>query len=242
MSERKLVKPSKGDEGTLCEPSTRNNSHSAPRPFGPRELRRQPRQARALATVEVILEASTRVFVRRSYAEATTNEVAEVAGVSIGSLYQYFPDKTALLTALHERHVASVTSRLMAVLLSPHITSQGLGPTLAAVVRSCIQLHHDNPRLQRLLHQEYPQLAYPRAESSAKMRLHRAVAAWLQAQDNEMADDRASLMSSTLLTMSEGLVHNTVLSPSPGLPLPVLEANITNALWGYLNAQGLRGP
>jgi AcrR family transcriptional regulator len=72
----------------------------------PREQqRRRPRQARSRQTVEVILEAAARVFRREGF-RATTNRVAAEAGVSIGSLYEYFPNKQALLAALAERHVA----------------------------------------------------------------------------------------------------------------------------------------
>ena len=61
--------------------------------------RRKPRQARSQATVEVILAAAARVFARSGYAATTTNHVAAKAGVSIGSLYEYFPSKDAILVA-----------------------------------------------------------------------------------------------------------------------------------------------
>lgn len=58
--------------------------------------RKPPTQERARATVERILLAARRVLARRGFAKFTTNEVANSAGVSIGSLYQYFPNKRAL--------------------------------------------------------------------------------------------------------------------------------------------------
>ena len=66
--------------------------------------RRQPRQARSRDTVDVLLEAAARVFRREGW-RATTNRIAAEAGVSVGSLYEYFPNKQALLTALAERHL-----------------------------------------------------------------------------------------------------------------------------------------
>jgi AcrR family transcriptional regulator len=74
--------------------------------------RRRPVQARSKQTVERILDAAAHVFGDRGY-PATTNQVAERAGVSIGSLYQYFPDKDALLAALHDRHLDQVGRRLL---------------------------------------------------------------------------------------------------------------------------------
>jgi AcrR family transcriptional regulator len=78
--------------------------------------RRIPRQARSRQTVECILEAATRVFRREGF-RATTNRVATEAGVSIGSFYEYFPNKQALLTALAERHVALAEVEVAAALL-----------------------------------------------------------------------------------------------------------------------------
>jgi AcrR family transcriptional regulator len=58
--------------------------------------------------VDSILDAAARVLRKHGYEEATTNRVAEVAGVSVGSLYQYFPNKEALVHALIERHDAAM--------------------------------------------------------------------------------------------------------------------------------------
>lgn len=74
--------------------------------------RRRPVQERSRRTVECILDAAVHVFGEKGYA-ATTNHVAERAGLSIGSLYQYFPDKDALLAALHARHLDQVALHLL---------------------------------------------------------------------------------------------------------------------------------
>ena len=74
----------------------------------PYELRprKRPSQARSRDTVAVILRAAARVFATQGYAAGTTNRIAEAAGVSVGSLYEYFPNKDALLVALMEAHIA----------------------------------------------------------------------------------------------------------------------------------------
>lgn len=66
-------------------------------------FRKSARQSRAQETVDTILEASTRIVARDGMASLTTNRIAEIAGVSIGSLYQYFPGKDAILHALVQR-------------------------------------------------------------------------------------------------------------------------------------------
>ncbi|HEY7903491.1 MAG TPA: helix-turn-helix domain-containing protein, partial [Casimicrobiaceae bacterium] len=66
--------------------------------------------------MEAILDAAARVFGRDGYAGATTNRIADVAGVSIGSVYQYFPNKDALVVALHARHSRRMQAVMTAVL------------------------------------------------------------------------------------------------------------------------------
>jgi AcrR family transcriptional regulator len=82
--------------------------------------RRKPRQARSRATVETIVEAAAQILERQGPGGLTTNGVAERAGVSIGSVYQYFPDKQALLLAAARRELGREPSRrnaLMAALI-----------------------------------------------------------------------------------------------------------------------------
>src|ERR1051325_2320115 len=72
------------------------------------QTRREPRQHRSRQTIDAVLDAVTLVLKRHGPDGVTTNRIAEAAGVSIGSLYQYFPDKQAIFRALHQRHVDEV--------------------------------------------------------------------------------------------------------------------------------------
>ena len=65
--------------------------------------RRKPKQERAVATVDAVIEAAARILIDDGYARLTTNRVAERAGVSVGTLYQYFRSKEAILEALVQR-------------------------------------------------------------------------------------------------------------------------------------------
>jgi len=78
--------------------------------------RKKPRQARSRYMVEVILEAAARVLEEEGAHQFTTNRVAERAGVSIGSLYQYYPGKAALLYHLHEQGDWTVWRRIEEIL------------------------------------------------------------------------------------------------------------------------------
>src|SRR5258706_15921924 len=76
-------------------------------PFKPRKL---PRQARSKATVDAIVEACARLLQGGDYAAVTTNHIAERAGVGIGTLYEFFPNKESIVAALAERRLAGLVA------------------------------------------------------------------------------------------------------------------------------------
>jgi len=116
--------------------------------------RRRPTQRRAQETVEAILDAVIRLLKRAGVSAITTNSIAETAGVSIGSVYQYFPDKRAIFIALHERHIHQVDKVLRRKI------SESEGETLDCLVASLldgmIEAHASDPELAALLDSEVP--------------------------------------------------------------------------------------
>jgi AcrR family transcriptional regulator len=101
----------------------------------PKTDRRRPQQTRSRGTVEALLEAATRVFRREGW-KATTNRIATEAGVSVGSLYEYFPNKRALLEALAQRHVEVAEALLAEVLEQPRSITELLEALQRAVLES----------------------------------------------------------------------------------------------------------
>ena len=102
--------------------------------------RKAPRQERSRRTVERILDAAAHIFHEQGYAAATTNDIADEARVSIGSLYQYFPNKDALLAALTRRHIESATAGL-ADLLGRLRADAGFERILREVVDFLVEQH-----------------------------------------------------------------------------------------------------
>jgi AcrR family transcriptional regulator len=123
-------------------------------PLSPRKI---PRQARARATRDAILEAATHVISRGGLAAFNTNAVADRAGVSIGSLYQYFPNKDALMLALIDRQQAQQLDALRAA-----VGTLGEGSDLEGVVRTLIraamQHHRDDDLLASAIDHEEARL------------------------------------------------------------------------------------
>jgi AcrR family transcriptional regulator len=122
-----------------------------------RPVRRQPKQRRARQTVDAVVEAAVRVLKREGSDAVTTNRVAEVAGVSIGSVYQYFPDKNAIFVALHQRHVEEI-DRLVETKLLEHAASS-IDDLIGAMVEAMIDAHATDPELYELLMTEVPHRA-----------------------------------------------------------------------------------
>ena len=208
-----------------------------PQPAAPRKT---PRQGRSRYTVDVILEAATRVFDEWGYEAATTNKVAERAGVSVGSLYQYFPHKDALLTALHERHVEQVLRCVQAALREP-------GPgawreQLRALVGRVVELHAECPRLQRILHVERPWLERPAAQSPGAHGLLDAMQQWLHAHSGEMTVHDEALAAKAVLRMVESMVHAAVLDPLCDLQDGTFQQAISEAVEGYLTVRRVDRP
>ncbi len=104
--------------------------------------------------MQAILEAAIHIFDKYGYAAGTTSRIASRAGVSIGSLYQYFPNKDSILTALAEQHLAEGLALSVQLLATLRTTAQALEPVLHDVVGHMITLHENNPGLHRLLYEE----------------------------------------------------------------------------------------
>ncbi len=117
--------------------------------------RKAPAQRRSVETVERILDAAARLFDERGYHGTTTNHVAEAAEVSVGSLYQYFPNKDSLLVALAQRHLAETAEAFGGRL----VELAAAAPSLAEVTRSLIELtleRNDTSQLHALLFADAP--------------------------------------------------------------------------------------
>jgi AcrR family transcriptional regulator len=107
-------------------------------------MRKEPKQERSRETVDAILEATARILARRGWAGLNTNEVAEVAGVSIGSLYQYFPNKLSLIEAVRNRHFQDILNLLR------------LATDAERLIQGMIDLHSGHPAIHNVLIEQTP--------------------------------------------------------------------------------------
>jgi len=204
--------------------------------------RKLPKQRRSQATVRAILEAAAQVFERHGYAAGTTNRIAARAGVSIGSLYQYFPNKDAILLALVHEHLAEGTAAL-----EPHLQRLSDGArfddVLPHVVAAMVALHAQAPGLHRVLFEETPLPPALRAELD-RLEDHlvaitaAALAADASAEDPVAAAVDLRLTARVAINAIEGLTHRLVLRPPPDVTPDTIAAEVTKVVRAYIETGG----
>ena len=195
---------------------------------------KEPRQARSRETFEAILQAAAQVFERKGYAGATTNRIAERAGVSIGSLYQYFPNKDAILVALAERHLQQGNERLAPLVAAFATDPPPVREGLELLVDSMIELHADSPRLHRVLFEECPRPAALQERLDAGQQAAvEAVEAWLSRRPEVDIVDTA-LAAELVVQTIEGVTHRLVIHPQANRAPGDYATETVDLLWRYL--------
>lgn len=195
-------------------------------------MRKAPRQARSRATVDAIVGAGARVLGERGWAGFTTNEVADVAGVSIGSLYQYFPDKLALIDAIRQRHLDDV----LAVVRELGSEGKPLVRRVDDLVRGMIAAHSIHPALHRVLLDEVPSDAGARSAhrvfESEYLQRYRAIVAALRSAGDVQADADHDMMVQVLSSAVEGVIHGAARRGT--LASPALRHELVAMIHAYL--------
>lgn len=164
--------------------------------------RRVPRQYRSRQTVEAVLAAVPIVLKRQGARALTTNRIAEVAGVSIGSLYQYFPNKQSVFSALHQRHVADVRHVLKRNIAAR--TSSSFSEFAVNLVEELVNLHFIDTELHQLIS----------ASVNEKPEHFRgALRAAFAEASVQCGLDSMNRILFVLPNLVEGVVHSVTLSP-----------------------------
>jgi AcrR family transcriptional regulator len=193
--------------------------------------RRKPSQERAKLTVDAMLDAAVKLLKRGGASPITTNRIAETAGVSIGSVYQYFPNKNALFVALHERHIG-----LVAEVLRQRMTEcsdSSLEHLVESLVEGMVEVHSADTELSELLGSEVPHRADGTVDFS--IRFHEAFRTALAPHTARLGakidlDIRAFVMAN----MVDALGHAVVLRRPRGLSLARAKAESSKAILAYL--------
>lgn len=199
------------------------------RPVIPRKL---PQQERSRMTVEAILEATTHILTEEGYDKANTNRIAERAGVSIGSLYQYFPNKESLMAALMEQHLneiaALVESKLQNLFDVPPEVA------IAELIRAVIAAHALNPCLHQVLNEEIPRSERPEQMQTEDERIAQLLRAYLTRWRDRIYPQNLEMTVFILSRTVESLCHSAVIEHPVFLNNSQFEQEVSNLLLLYL--------
>ena len=194
--------------------------------------RRRPRQVRAELTRDRILAAAAHIFTEYGYAAGTTNRIAERARVSIGSLYQYFPNKDAILAELLLRHIGAGDADGP----PPDPAGRDLAELIRWFVRHTIDNHRADPRLLRIMVEE-AQLSRGLVEKLTRYdRMRVAQLTGLVAAHPEVRVTDLGVAARIVVSTVELVTHNLLAAPA-GLDPQRLEDELVAMVTGYL-----RGP
>ena len=198
----------------------------------PTKPRKNALQARSRATVDALVEATARIPVREGFEKASTNRIAEIAGVSVGSLYQYFPSKEALVAAVIDRHNEEIMQVVRAAL-----TDMPIEKGVRRLVTVAIEAHRIDPKLHRVLAEQIPRTGQLAEVEAFNREVHTLVRAYLESRRKEMRRIDPGLATFICVSAIEAVAHNTVLNQAEMLSdktVRTLVDETTRMVVGYL--------
>src|SRR5215831_3712420 len=171
--------------------------------------RKQASQERSRSTVDALVGATTRILVKEGYDQASTNRIAEVAGVSIGSLYQYFPSKEALVAAVIDRHtqeLSQVTRNAMV-----RMAARPIEVAAREFVSVAIDAHRVDPKLHAVLTEQIPRVGRLENVEANIREGYALVRGYLEAHRDEIDIADPDMAAFICVTAVEALTHAAVL-------------------------------
>ena len=189
--------------------------------------RKRPRQARSVATFEAILEAAARILESLGFAGFNTNAVAELAGVSICSLYQYFPSKDALIVELIRRERAELSNRIVEA-IQQHDTTD-LKEKIKLIIHAAVQHQLSRPQLARTLEFASELIGKDIEESELQHELETIISDLFI----RSGISHAQTVAQDVIALSKGIINAAGIAEESDLN--DLQQRVEKAVFGYLD-------
>jgi AcrR family transcriptional regulator len=187
--------------------------------------------------VERILAAGHAVLLERGYEGASTNHIATTAGISPGSLYQYFPNKTAILAQVVERYADEMEARISRAFLRT-LSSRSRSDSVRTNVTALLDAFGENPGLLRVLVEQIPR-APDSARATFARRMDDLMATAILSQHTRDPNQPADAIAWILVRTVEHVTISYVLEQPPIARDTVID-ELTELITGYLDRK-LRG-
>ena len=194
---------------------------------------RPPQQERSIQKFDFIVEAATRILSESGYAALTTNEVAKISGVSIGSVYEYFRNKDEIVLVIVDRHLTAAENAVASFDFQD-AQNWSLEQVVNSLVSGFIVLHKDDPRLHRVLSSEVPLTSQQlRRRQKLEENLIFGVASVLKGRVPNPA-----VQGTLLVQATDSLIHKWLLD-FEGAPVPadVMQLELEKMLLSYLASE-----
>lgn len=159
--------------------------------------------------MDALIEATARILVRDGFDQASTNRIAGEAGVSIGSLYQYFPGKDALVAAVIDRHREELGDVVQGALAKA--ANQPVTQAVRTLVAAAIEAHRIDPRLHRVLAEQIPRTGRLEKAETFSRQNYASFRTYLERRSDELRATDLELASFVCVTAIEAVTHAAVL-------------------------------
>ena len=189
--------------------------------------RKNASQERSRATVDALIEATARILVKEGFDSASTNRIAEQAGVSVGSLYQYFPSKEALVAAVIERHKRDIMRVARGTLAK--VEGQSLKQAMRTLIVAAMQAHRLDPGLHRVLAEQMPRTGGLGNVEVFNPENYALFKAYLERHRHEIRAVDLDLAAFVCVTSIEALTHTAVLHHAADFSEQALQALVDEA-------------
>jgi AcrR family transcriptional regulator len=189
--------------------------------------RKHASQQRSRATVDALIEATARILVREGFDSASTNRIAEQAGVSVGSLYQYFPGKEALVAAVIERHKKDLMRVARGVLAE--VEGLPLKQAVRKMITAAVKAHSHDPKLHRVLAEQMPRTGKLGNVDVFDPENYALFKRYLESRRAEIRAVDLDLAAFVCVTSIESLTHTAVLHHSETFPEEAMRSLVDEA-------------
>jgi len=195
--------------------------------------RKEPSQERSRVTYDAIVAATARVLVKDGYDALSTNRVAREAGVSVGSLYQYFPGKEALVAAVMEQHAARMQAHIEERLAN--VGAAGPLEVATELIRAMLEAQRKEPRLHRALAEQVPRIGVLRRQHELYGRYEHLIAAWMESNREHVEVRDIETAAFVLVAAVEGLVNRVQLDRPELVASGKIEEHILRLALAYVS-------